>query len=138
MADTGFNWDSIWTAIDAAIVLTQGGTTTDTSASIDLDGKAGCLISIDADYSNHAKATGGLFVYILRETGDGSYEVEADGPWGFEMPFTQNGTNRVVFPLSAADFKRFKIHLDWDNSVGSAAATIRTDVEYVTIPPASE
>jgi hypothetical protein len=137
MADTGYNWDASWTAIDAAIVLTQGGATTDTSAEIDLDGKAACLISIDTDYSDHAKATGGLFVYLLRETGDDSDEAEADNPWGFEMPFTQNGTNRRVFPISAADFQKFKIHLDWDNSTGSSVATTRTDIKYATIPVAS-
>jgi len=137
MADTGYNWDDTWTAIDAAIVLTQGGTTTDNSATIDLDGKAACLISIDTDYSDHAKATGGLYVYIVRETGDGSFEAEADGPWGFEMPFTQNGTNRVVFALSANDFQKFQVHLDWDNSTGSSVATTRTDIKYATVPVAS-
>jgi hypothetical protein len=137
MADTGYNWDAAWTAIDAAIALTQGGVTTDTSAEIDLDGKAACLISIDTDYSNHAKATGGLFIYLLRETGDDSDEAEADGPWGFEMPFTQNGTNRRVFFISAAQFQKFKLHLDWDNSTGSSVATTRTDIKYATIPVAS-
>ena len=97
MADTGYNWDASWTSVDAAVVLTQGGTTTDSSDALEIDVKAAALISIDADYSDHAKATGGLFVYLLRETGDGSYETAADGAWGFEMPFTQNGTNRKVF-----------------------------------------
>jgi hypothetical protein len=137
MADTGYNWDASWTAIDAAVVLTQGGTTTDNSATIDLDGKAACLISIDTDYSNHAKATGGLSVFIVRETGDGSFEVEADNPWGFEMVFTQSGTNRKVFFLDAAQWQKFQIHLDWDNSTASAVATTRTDIKYATIPVAS-
>lgn len=137
MADTGYNWDAAWTAIDAAIALTQGGTTTDNSATIDLDGKAGCLISIDTDYSDHAKATGGLFVYICREAGDGSIETEADGAWGFEMVFTQNSTNRRVFFLSAAQWQKFQIHLDWDNSTGSSVATTKTDIKYATIPVAS-
>ena len=137
MADTGVNWDGTWTAIDAAIALTQGGTTTDTSAEIDMDGKYCAAISIDTDYSDHAKATGGLYVYLIRETGDDSDEAEADGPWGFEMPFTQNGTNRKVFTILASDFPKFKIHLDWDNSTASAVATTRTDIKYATIPPAS-
>ena len=137
MADTGYNWDDSWSAVDAAITLTQGGTTTDTSAEIDLDGKAAALISIDADYSDHAKATGGLSVFLLRETGDDSDESEADGAWGFEMPFTQNGTNRRVFRVLAADYHKFKIHLDWDNSTASSSVTVRTDVKYATIPPAS-
>ena len=137
MADTGYNWDDTWTAIDAAVALTQGETTTDNSATIDLDGKAACLISIDTDYSNHAKATGGLSVYIVREVGDENFEVEADGPWGFEMPFTQDGTNRKVFFLSAAQWQKFQIHLDWDNSTGSSVATTKTDIKYATIPVAS-
>jgi len=137
MADSGFNWDATWTAIDAAITLTVGGTIIDNSATIDLDGKAACLISIDTDYSDHAKATGGLFVYIVKEVGDGNFEVEADVPWGFEMPFTQNGTNRVVFALSAAEFNKFQIHLDWDNTTASGVATTKTDIKYATIPPAA-
>ena len=137
MADTGYNWDASWTAIDAAIVLTQGGTTTDSSATIDLDGKAACLISIDTDYSDHAKATGGLSVFILRETGDGSFESEADGAWGFEMPFTQNSTNRRVFFLNDAQYQKFQLHLDWDNSTESSVATTQTDIKYATIPVAS-
>jgi len=137
MADTGFNWDATWTAIDAAIVLTQGGTTTDSSDVLDLDGKAAALISIDVDYSDHAKATGGLSVFLLRETGDGNFESEADGAWGFEMPFTQNSTNRRVFFVDAGQYQKFKIHLDWDNSTASSVATIRTDIKYATIPVAS-
>ncbi len=137
MADTGYNWDAAWTPIDAAIVLTQGGTITDTSAEQDLDGKAAALISIDVDYSDDVKATGGLSIFLLRETGDDSDEAEADNPWGFEMPFTQNGTNRRVFAVSAADFQKFKIHLDWDNSTSGAIATTRTDIKFATIPVAS-
>lgn len=133
MADSGINWNINWTAIDAAIVLTQGGTTTDSSAVITLDRKTACLISIDTDYSDHAKATGGLFVYILRETGDGNYESKADGAWGFEMTFTQNSTNRKVFFLDGSQYNKFKIHLDWDNSTGSSVATTRTDIKYATV-----
>ncbi len=137
MADTGYNWDAAWSPIDAAIVLTQGGTTTDSSATLDLDGKAAALISIDADYSDDAKATGGLFVYIFRETGDGSFEAEIDAPWGFEMPFVQNGVGRVTFQLSASQFQKFKVFLDWDNSTGGAVVTVRTDIKYATIPVAT-
>jgi len=137
MADTGYNWDASWTSVDAAVVLTQGGTTTDSSDALEIDVKAAALISIDADYSNHVKATGGLFVYLLRETGDGSYETVADGAWGFEMPFTQNGTNRKVFPVDGRYYHKFKIYLDWQNSTASSSVTVRTDIQYATIPVAS-
>jgi hypothetical protein len=137
MADTGYNWDAAWTPIDAAIVLTVGGTITDPSATIDLDGKAACLISIDVDYSDHAKATGGLFFHIQRETGDGSFEAAAYGAWGFEMAFLQNGTVRSTFFLSAGQYQKFQVYLWWKNTTASAVATIRTDIKYATIPVAS-
>jgi hypothetical protein len=137
MADTGYNWDAGWTVIDAAIVLTQGGTDDDTSAVIDLDGKAACEISIDADYSNHAKATGGLFIFVLRDIDGTSYETEADGPWGFEMPFLQNGTRRRCFNVDCSQISEFKLYLDWDNSTGSSSVTVATAVKYATIPVAS-
>ena len=108
MADTGYNWDAAWTPVDAAVVQQEGeASATDSSATLDLDGKAACLISIDTDYSDHAKATAGLRVYITREAGDGSFESVADGAWGFEMAFTQNDTNRKVFFLSAQSYQKF-------------------------------
>lgn len=138
MADTGYNWDAAWTEVVAATAQQEGeASIVYTSAEIDLDGKAACLISIDTDYSDHAKATAGLSVFILRECGTGDFEAEADGPWGFEMPFTQNGTNRKTFFLSAAQYQKFKIHLDWDNSTTDAIATSDIDIKYATIPVAS-
>jgi len=137
MADTGYNWDAGWTEVVAGNALTVAGTIVYTSALITLDGKAACEISIDTDYSDHAKATGGLSVYILRELGTGDYESEADGAWGFEMPFVQNSFGRKVFALSASQFNDFKIHLDWDNTTGSAVATTDIDIRYATIPVAS-
>jgi hypothetical protein len=137
MADTGYNWDAGWTAIDAAILLDQSGTTEDTSAVIDCDGKAACEISIDADYSNHAKATGGLFVYILRDIDGTSYETEDDEPWGFEMPFLQAGTRRRTFSIDVSQISEFKILLDWDNSTASSQVTVATGKKYATIPVAS-
>ena len=137
MADTGYNWDASWTAIDAAIALTVGGTILDNSATIDLDGKAACLINIDTDYSNHAKETAGLQVHIARETGDGAFETIASGAWGFEMPFLINDTQRRVFFLNAGQFQKFQLILSWGNTTESAVATTRTDIKYATIPLAS-
>ena len=137
MADTGYNWDAGWTEIDAAMTLTQGGTTEDTSAVIDCDGKAAMEISIDADYSDHAKATGGLFVYVLRDIDGTSYEVEGDNPWGFEMPFTQNATHRRSFAIDTGKISKFKLMLDWDNSTGSSAVTVATAYKASTISVAS-
>lgn len=137
MADTGYNWADTWTD-EYSGTLTQGATDADTSDAISLDGKAAIAISVDADYSNHAKATGGLYVYICRDINGADYEVEADGPWGFEMPFTQSGTHRQTFVLSADSFgPGFKIYLDWDNSTASSAVTVVTKYKFATVPVAS-
>lgn len=137
MADTGYNWADTWSD-EYSGTLTQGGTTDDTSDAISLDGKAAIAISVDADYSNHAKATGGLFIHICRDINGTDYEVEADSPWAFEMPFLQAGTIRQQFVLDAKDFgPSIKIYLDWDNSTSSAAVTVATKYKLATVPAAS-
>ena len=137
MADTGYNWDANWTVMDAAIALTTGGTITDQSDEIDLDGKAACLISIDTDYSNHAKATAGLKVSIKRDVDDTVYESANGASVVFEMPFAQNGTERKTFFLSAEQFQKFVLVLDWGNTTASSVATTATAIKYATIPVAS-
>ena len=137
MANTGHDWDAAWTEIDAAVALTQGGTVQDTSAAQSNDLKSACEISIDTDYSNHAKATGGLVVYIFRDINGTDYETFADNPFSFEMPFTQNGTNRRTISVPPDMTSSFKIGLEWLNSTGSAVATTRTMIRQADIPVAS-
>lgn len=137
MADTGYNWDTNWTVMDAAIALTQGGTITDQSDEIDLDGKAACLISIDTDYSNHAKATAGLSISIKRDIDDTVYESANGVAVKFEMPFTQNSTERKTIFLSAEQFQKFVLVQDWGNTTASSVATTATAIKYATIPAAS-
>ena len=136
MPPTGIDWPLSWTD-EFTGTLTQGGTDTDLSAAINLAVKASIEISIDVDYSNDAKATGGLFVYILRDINGTDYETEDDNHWGFEMDFLQNGTRRRTFILHGIDFSRFKIFLDWDNSTASSAATIATKYQKSNVPVAS-
>ena len=136
MANTGHDWGA-WATIDAAIVLTQAGTTTDTSAEIDLDGKSACEVSIDTDYSNDAKATAGLRVYLLRDVNGTDFEDSADLPWGFEMPFTQSGTNRRTFTVDPGLIGSFKIYLSWGNTTGGSVATTATMYRTADIPRAT-
>ncbi len=137
MPDTGYNWDAAWTVIDAAIVLTTAGTITDQSAEFDLDGKAACLISIDTDYSDHAKATGGLTITILRDIDDTVYESANGAAVTFEMPFTQNATERKTFFLSAQQFQKFVLVQDWLNTTANSNSTTATAIKFATIPVAS-
>jgi len=137
MADTGYNWDANWTVLDAAIVLTVGGTITDQSAEIDCDGKAAILISIDSDYSDHAKATGGLEISILRDVDDTVYESANGASVNFEMPFTQDDTERKTFVLSCAQFQKLVLVQDWLNTTANGVATTATAYKFATVPVAS-
>jgi len=137
MADTGYNWEANWTVLDAAIVLTQGGTITDESAEIDCDGKAAIMISIDTDYSNHAKATAGLSITIKRDIDDTVYESSNGASMTFEMPFTQNATERKAFSLDCSAFQKIVLTQDWGNTTASSASTTATAYKFATIPVAS-
>jgi len=136
MADTGFNWDDTWTVLDASIALTVGGTITDQSAEIDCDGKAAIMFSIDTDYSDHAKATGGLKISIKKDIDDTVYE-SAKGCFFFEMPFTQNNTERKAFALDCSKFQKIVLVQDWLNTTASAVATTATAYKFATVPVAS-
>ena len=136
MGDTGYK-KATWVTLQDAVTLTQGGTTENLSVALSLDVKSGCILSVDADYSNHAKATGGLFVYVCGDINGTDYEVEADNPWGFEMVFTQDGTNRRPFLIDGSAYDDCKVLLDWDNSTGSSAVTVTTKYKLITVPVAS-
>ena len=139
MADTGYNWDANWTDLDSAspIVLTTAGTITDTSAEIDCDGKAAILISIDTDYSDHAYATGGLVISILRDVDDTVYESVNGASIVFEMPFTRNATERKTFALNCSQFQKIVLRQDWNNTTASSNSTTATAYKFATIPLAS-
>lgn len=137
MADTGFNWEANWTVLDAAITLTQGGTITDESAEIDCDGKAAILISVDSDYSDHAKATAGLKISIKRDIDDTVYESANGAAVMFEMPFTQNSTERKAFALNVSKFQKIVLVQDWGNTTASSAVTSATAYKFATVPVAS-
>lgn len=137
MADTGFNWEANWTVLDAAITLTQAGTITDQSDEIDCDGKSSILISIDSDYSAHAKATAGLSISILRDVDDTVYESAQGAAVTFEMPFTQSNTERKTFALDVSKFQKIVLVQDWGNTTGSSAVTTATAYKFSTVPVAS-
>ncbi len=104
------------------------------SAAIAMDGKAGVEISIKAVYSNHAKATAGLTVYVERDAND-AYEDDADAPFNWEMVFTQNATNRRTIFMGPAS--SYKIHLVWGNTTAGSSVTVTTSYKTATIPAAS-
>ena len=136
MSDTGYNWGA-WTQCGVeAVTLTTGGTILEVSDAIDLDGVAACEVSVEATYSNHAKATGGLEVGVLREC-NGTYQVQADIGTGWEMIFTQNDTRRDGFSVDPQKMGTFKVMHDWNNTTASSNVIITTRYRTATIPVAS-
>lgn len=134
MGDTGYNFENSWTTLQNGVTLTQGSTVEDISSAVSMDGKAAVEIAIKAVYSNHAMATAGLSVYIERDAND-AYEDDADGPFGFEMPFTQNGTHRRTILMGPAS--NYKVHLVWGNTTASSSVTVTTSYKRATVPVAS-
>ena len=132
MTEVGYSWGD-WNVIDAETILTQGGTIFDISAEQDLSNKVAALVSIDVDYSNHAKATAGLSISILRDIDDTVYESVKGAAVSVEMPFTQAGTERKTFFLSAGEFQKFVLRMDWGNTTGSSVATIATAIKFATL-----
>jgi len=138
MPDTGYNWDTNWATLEASLAQQEGeASATHQLDEVDLDGKAACLISIDSDYSDHAKATGGLQVSVLRDVDDTVYESEAGAAVNFEMPFTQNDTERKTIFLSAQQFQKFVLYLNWANTTTDAIVTSTVLIKYATVPVAS-
>lgn len=137
MGNTGIVWAESWTVLDAAIVLTTGGTIFDESDVIDCSGKAAIMISIDTDYSDDPKVTGGLVISVLKNIDDTVYEnVEVATP-SFEMVFDQNGTVRKAFALDVSSFSKIKLRQDWNNTTGSSTSTTATAYKFGDIPVAS-
>jgi len=137
MSNTGIDWAASHTVLTNAVVLTTGGTILDTSAAVDLDLKASAEITIDATYSDHARATAGLKVSVLRDIDGTNFEDGNSGAMQFEMPFVQNTTVRKGFSISAADFAKFKIRLDWGNTTASSNVTVTVRYKLSDIPPAT-
>ena len=136
MAETGYNYGD-WTQCGVeAVVLTTGGTILELSDAISLDGIAACEVSVEATYSDHAKATGGLEIAVLGEC-NGTYQVQADVGAGISMIFTQNATRRDRFSVSPSQFGSFKIMHDWNNTTASSTVTITTRYRTATVPVAS-
>jgi len=136
MAETGYNWGA-WTQCGVeAVVLTTAGTILEVSDEIDLDLVAACEVSIAATYSDHAKATGGLEIGILRDS-NGTWQAQADIGAGFEMIFTQNATRLEVFSVDPQQIGKFKVNHDWNNTTASSNVTITTRYRTATVPVAS-
>ena len=131
MASQSFNWGS-WQSIDTDLAISHGSD--DTSDAISLDNVAACEVSVKAVYSNHT-ITQGTKVYVLRDTDGTNYEGESDNPWGFEMPYVQNGTRRRSFAVDPSQLGGFKLLQTYDGGA-SSTATMTTKYRVATLDSA--
>jgi hypothetical protein len=135
---TGYDWDTNWTAIATNVTLTQGGTISNNGEGdeIDLDGKAACLLSIIASYSNHPLSGTGLVISIRRDVNETIWETIDSASLPFEMAFTQNNDEAKTIALSASQYQKFVIQGDWGNTDLGAEVVYEIKAKYAVIPAA--
>ena len=133
MAEGTIKWDDTWTDITTAKALTQGGDIQDTDGPIDMADHVKALLSVSVLYSNHAKATAGFSIRVLREVADTpAYETEQGASVSIELPFTQNATEAKVIELGEG-FDHFNLQMDWGNTTANAVATYTTKILYASM-----
>ncbi len=114
-------WDETWTttSINVTSITSSGGAAT--TAAISNDQKSGTEVSVVI-----VMGTGdvGVSVFVLRETGDGSFEDQAtDRPWGLMLPYGEDFTVRRSFTVMADRASKFKIRLV-NNDSSAVTATV--------------
>jgi hypothetical protein len=124
MVAANITWGSSSTDanINASTIAASGSSA---SAAISNSGQWATECGLILTYN--ASATKGAKVEILR-TNDGgtTYQADADGPYGFNLPFTANTTEHYVFTVMA-DVSQFKINvINLDTGQSITAATLKT------------
>lgn len=128
----GYQWGAFAT-LQTAVTLTTGGAVINNSDPVDLDGVAACEVAVDAAYSDHAKDTAGLRVRVLRSYDGTNYQDEDDLPYAVELPFTQDGANRMVFSVDPSQVGSFRLQLDWGNEEAGSHVTVTTRFRTATL-----
>ena len=76
-------------------------------------------------------------ISIKRDIDDTVYESANGATVVFEMPFTQNATERKTIALNCSQFQKIVLVQDWGNTTGSSVATTATAYKFATVPVAS-
>jgi len=139
-ADTGYNWGD-WAFVadsNAANWDDKGIADNETETSgtaIDLDGKAACMLSIQAVEDNTGAIDGVCTIYILRDTDGTNYEETTTGnPYQFQFTPVQNDTVYLAFAISASKFDKFKFAI---KNEGGQILVLDIRYKTATIPAAS-
>ena len=137
MADTGYNWDAAWSAmqIGAGDWTTDAvaDNATDTGDALDCDNKAAVQVSIAAAAPDLA-IDGDVTVYILRDCDGTNYETTSMASFAAAFRPVQNSTVYWSVALSCAQWNKLKVAC-----LNEAGQSLNLTVKYVfaTIPVAS-
>ena len=139
MADTGYNWDAAWSAMQIAAgdwtANAIADNATETGDAFSLDGKAAAVISIAAVEDNTGAIDGVCTVYILGDVDGTNYEETTIGnPFLFTFTPVQNDTVYTRFRLLGSDFSNIKIAV---LNEGGQELALTIKYRYATIPVAS-
>jgi len=138
MADTGYNWDAAWAAMQkgagdwTADALADNGT--ETSDATSLDGKAAMEVSIAAVEDNTGAIDGVCTVYVLGDVDGTNYEETTTASYSFTFTPVQNDTVYVRFRLLGSDFSSIKLAI---LNEGGQELAMTVKIRYATIPVAS-
>jgi len=119
MADTGYNWDAAWAAVQKSAADWTADDLTDTSTevsdAISLDGYAVMEFSITVVEDNTGAIDGNVIVTLLGDCDGANYEeVDQGNPYEFEFLPKQNDTVRVRFRVLGCDYSSLKISIEND------------------------
>lgn len=139
MADTGFNWDASWSAMQkSATDWTSDAiadAATETGDAVDMDNKASINISIAAYEDNTGAIDGDVTVHVLGDIDGTNYEEPNLGnTYAFSFTPVQNDTIYVQFTLYGSDWTKFKIAIE---NQGGQEIAFTVKYKYSTVPVAS-
>jgi hypothetical protein len=138
MADTGYNWQTSWSAMpigagdwtDKAV----NDSATDTGDALDCDGTASVQVSVTAVEDNTGSIDGVVTVYFLRDCDGTHYETPSTASYAAAFTPVQNSTVYWSVALDCSLWNKFKVAC-----VNEAGQQLVLSVKYLfaTVPAAS-
>lgn len=139
MANTGYDWDTSWTAVTKSGTgdwtnLDIANSANAGSAAISQDIKAATEVGVDLYEDNTGAISGVVTVFLLGDVDGTNYEAITGCPYSFTVTPIQNTHYYFRFRVLGSDFSSFKVWI-----ANACGQTLTTTVKYkqATIPAAS-
>lgn len=138
MADTGYNWDAAWSAMQIGAADWTANAiadnATETGDFLDCDGKAAVQISITAVEDNTGAIDGDATVYFLRDCDGTNPETVSMASYAAAFRPVQNSTVYWSAALDCARWNKLKVAVK--NEAGQELA-LTIKYIFATVPVAS-